>query len=57
MEKLGEDVRLHCGLSSPSLSYRMQNKLWNYNKLAYDQSSLLKTKHKYHRMFLICKVS
>ena len=45
------------GILSPSLSYRMQNTLLNYNKLAYDQSSSRKTKHKYLLMLLICRIS
>ena len=28
----------------------MQNMPWNYNQLANDQSSLRKTKHKYHHV-------
>ena len=56
-KKLSENVRLHSGILSPSLSYRMQNTLLNYNKLAYDQSSSRKTKHKYLLMLLICRIS
>ena len=56
-KKLSENVRLHSGILSPSLSYRMQNSLLNYNKLAYDQSSSRKTKHKYLLMLLICRIS